>query len=73
MEVFTMHEKTMFIFLRAVKFVSQILGYDIFCAVEGHGIGHSIYSNNGSKAIKNLRNHQIKWEEANGFDPNDRW
>lgn len=68
-----MHEKTMFVFLRAVKFIAQLLGYDIFCAVEGRGVGHSIYSNNGSKAIKNLRNQQIKWEEENGLDPNDRW
>lgn len=68
-----MHEKTMFIFLRVVRFVAQALGYDIFCAVEGHGVGHSIYSNSGSKAIKNLRNHQIEWEEGHGLDPNDRW
>lgn len=69
-----MHENIMFIFLKAVKFAAQLLGYDIFCAVEGHGVGHSIYSNStGSKAIRNLRNTQIKWEESNGFDPNDRW
>lgn len=69
-----MHEKIMFIFLKTVKFAAQLLGYDIFCAIEGHGVGHSIYSNStGSKAIRNLRNTQVKWEEANGFDPNDRW
>lgn len=68
-----MHEKIMIVFLRAVKFAARLLGYSIFCAVESHGTGHSVYSNHGSEAIRNLRNSQIKWEEANGFDPNDRW
>ena len=68
-----MREKNMLIFLRAMKFAARLLGYSIFCAVESHGIGHSVYSNYGSEAIKNLRRSQIEWEEANGFDPNDQW
>lgn len=69
-----MDEKTMIIFLKVVKFAAWLFKYDIFCAVEGNRVGHSIYSNSrGSKAIRNLRNSQIRWEEANGFDPNDRW
>ena len=35
-----MREKTMRIFLKAVKFVAKMLHYDIFCATEGNGVGY---------------------------------
>lgn len=35
----TMNEKTMTAFLRAVKVAAHELGYDVFCAVEGDGVG----------------------------------
>ena len=47
-----MREKTMRIFLKAVKFVAKMLHYDIFCATEGNGVGYVTYSNSGSKVIR---------------------
>lgn len=35
--------------------------------------GASAISNNGCAAVKNARDSQIKWEEDNGFDPNEDW
>ena len=35
--------------------------------------GASVTNNNGCEAVKNARDNHIKWEEENGFDPNDDW
>lgn len=61
-----MNEKTMTAFLRVVKFAAHELGYDVFCAVEGDGVGCVAYSNTESKFINYLKDAQIKWEEGNG-------
>ena len=64
----TMNEKTMTAFLRAVKVAAHELGYDVFCAVEGDGVGVGCvsYSNTESKFINYLNKAQINWEESNG-------
>lgn len=54
-EVHTMNEKTMTAFLRTVKFAAKELGFDVFCAVEANGVGYVAYSNDGSKAILDLK------------------
>ena len=65
----TMNEKTMTAFLRAVKVAAHELGYDVFCAVEGDGVGCISYSNAESKFINYLVKAQINWEESNTADP----
>lgn len=61
------------IFLTIVKFIANLLGYDIFCAVSKNGVGHSVYSNSGCDAIRNLRHSQIEWERSHAFDPDECW
>lgn len=46
-----MNKKIMLIFLRAVKCIAHILGYDVFCCAEDNGVGYVAYSNSGSKVI----------------------
>lgn len=60
-----MHEETMINFLKGVKYVARLLGYDIFCCAEGNGVGYVTYSNTGSKAILNLKNSHAEWEKSN--------
>lgn len=60
-----MNEETMTNFLKVVKYAARLLGYDVFCAVEGNGVGYVAYSNTGSEAITNLRK---SWEKATGID-----
>lgn len=35
--------------------------------------GASAISNNGCEAVRNARENHIKWEEKNGFNPNEDW
>lgn len=35
--------------------------------------GASATSNNGCDAVKNARDNHIKWENRNGFDPDEDW
>ena len=35
--------------------------------------GASATLNNGCEAVKNARDNHKKWEEKNGFDPNEDW
>ena len=47
-----MREKTMIVFMKAVKFMARLLHYDIFCCAEESGVGYVAYSNSGSKVIR---------------------
>ena len=47
-----MREKTMIIFMKAVKLMAKFLHYDIFCCAEENGMGYVAYSNSGSKVIR---------------------
>ena len=47
-----MREKTMIVFMKAVKFMAKLLHYDIFCCAEENGMGYVAYSNSGSKVIR---------------------
>ena len=35
--------------------------------------GASATMNNGCEAVKNARDNHVKWEEENGYDPNEDW
>lgn len=56
-------------FCSEVKKLSEKYNLPVFMVTEGA----SVTNNNGCEAVKNARDNHIKWEEKNGFDPNDDW
>ena len=56
-------------FCSEVKKLSEKYNRPVFMVTEGA----SVTNNNGCEAVKNARDNHIKWEEKNGFDPNDDW
>lgn len=49
-----MYEKAMLVYLRAVKSIAKVLGFDVICVAEGNGVGYVSYSNSKSKTIKGI-------------------
>ena len=56
-------------FCSEVKELSEKYNLPVFMVTDGA----SITSNNGCEAVNNARDNHIKWEEENGFDPQEDW
>ncbi len=56
-------------FCQAVKDLAQNYNLPFFVVTDGA----SATSNNGCEAVKNARDHHIRWEQENGYDPYEDW
>ena len=57
------------LFCKEVKELAKKYDLPFFVVTDGA----SATFNNGCEAVKNARDNHIKWEEKNGFDPNEDW
>ena len=56
-------------FCREVKELAKKYNVPFFVVTDGA----SATDNNGCEAVRNARLNHIKWEEEQGFDPNEDW